>query len=177
MNAIRRQMQIVHTEDDREILFTRCFSAPCALVYQAFTQADHLAQWWGPHGFNNPVCELDLRPGGLYRIVMRSPEGTDYPLSGHYLAITENERLVMTCSSVEHPPEWHELLQRLSPVAGPTGQDLQWTISFTADEDGTRLDILSRFASIADRHARMETGMATGWAESLEKLEALLATN
>jgi hypothetical protein len=45
-----------------------------------WTDPSHLAQWWGPHGFTNPVCEMDVRPGGALRIVMRAPDGTDYPM-------------------------------------------------------------------------------------------------
>ena len=59
---------------EREITITRVFDAPRALVFQAWTDAKHLAQWWGPHGFTNPVCEIDPRPGGAIYIVMQAPD-------------------------------------------------------------------------------------------------------
>ena len=54
------------------------------------------SRWWGPHNFTNPVCELDVRVGGTWRIVMRGPDGTDYPCGGVYREIVPNERLVFT---------------------------------------------------------------------------------
>jgi uncharacterized protein YndB with AHSA1/START domain len=76
-----------------EVILTHIIDAPRALVFKAWTDPKHFAQWWGPHGFTN-VCETGLRPGGAYRIVMRSPEGVDYPMRGVYLEVKEPERLV-----------------------------------------------------------------------------------
>lgn len=184
MNSLMQKMQVQRTGSDKEILFTRFFAAPRPLVYRVFTQAEHLAKWFGPQVFTNPVCEVDLRPGGIFRITMRGPDGTDYPLSGRYIEIEENRRLVMSCSTGGHPPEWHEHLRNLSQgiadEAQPVGQDLIWIVTFEdhveAHEAGTRLSFLSRFASAADLEAHVKMGMADGWAESLEKFEALLAT-
>ena len=80
----------------REFVSTRNFSAPRELVFAAWTQPKQLAHWWGPHSMTNPVCEVDLRPGGRYRIVMRSPEEFDYPLDGEYREIVKPQRLVFT---------------------------------------------------------------------------------
>lgn len=79
-----------------ELVITRTIDAPCSLVFNAWTDPRHMAQWWGPHGFTNPVCELDVRPGGAIRIVMRAPDGTDYPMTGVFHEIKEPERLVIT---------------------------------------------------------------------------------
>lgn len=57
---------------EREITITRMFDAPRAVVFRAWTDAGQLAQWWGPKGFTNPVCEIDVRVGGAIRIHMRS---------------------------------------------------------------------------------------------------------
>jgi uncharacterized protein YndB with AHSA1/START domain len=51
--------------DEPIITMVRIFDAPRELVFRAWTDPEHLAQWWGPHGFTNPVCEVDLRPGGV----------------------------------------------------------------------------------------------------------------
>jgi uncharacterized protein YndB with AHSA1/START domain len=59
-----------------------------------WTDPHHVAQWWGPHGFTNPVCEMDVRPGGALRIVMRAPDGTDYPMTETFREIAAPERLV-----------------------------------------------------------------------------------
>ena len=81
---------------DREIVVVRVFDAPRALVFKAWTDPKRLAEWWGPKGFTNPVCEADPRPGGKWRIVMRGPDGADYPHGGQYLEVTPPERIVMT---------------------------------------------------------------------------------
>src|SRR5262249_6024906 len=80
----------------RELLLGRTFDAPRELVFKAWTDPKHLAQWWGPLGFTNPVCEADARPGGKWRIVMRGPDGGDFPHGGEYLEVTPYERIVMT---------------------------------------------------------------------------------
>jgi uncharacterized protein YndB with AHSA1/START domain len=80
----------------REVVITRVFDAPRGLVFKAWTDPKHMAQWWGPRGFTNPICELDARVGGAWRIVMRSPAGIEYPCGGVYREIVEPERLVFT---------------------------------------------------------------------------------
>src|SRR3989442_14953659 len=85
---------------DRELVFTRVLSAPRSRVFTAWTDPKHVAPWWGPHGFTNPVCELDVRPGGAIRIHMRGPDGTVYPMTGVYQEIVEPERLVFTTAAV-----------------------------------------------------------------------------
>jgi uncharacterized protein YndB with AHSA1/START domain len=57
---------------EREVTITRVFDAPRALVFKAWTDPKHLAKWWGPQGYTNPVCEFDARVGGVIRIHMKS---------------------------------------------------------------------------------------------------------
>ena len=91
--------------DDCEFCIARVIHAPRPLVFDAWTDPAHLARWWGPSGFTNPVCEMDVRPGGAHRIVMRSPEGVAYPIKGTFIEVVTPERLVMTLDLSEHPPE------------------------------------------------------------------------
>jgi uncharacterized protein YndB with AHSA1/START domain len=81
---------------ERAIVITREFDAPRELVFKAWTDPKHIAQWWRPKGFTNPVCELDVRVGGAWHIVMRAPNGTAYPCGGVYREVVEPERLVFT---------------------------------------------------------------------------------
>ena len=74
---------------EREITITRIFDAPRALVFKAWTDAAQLAQWWGPKGFTNPVCEIDARVGGAIRIHMRAPDGAIYPMGGEIREIVD----------------------------------------------------------------------------------------
>jgi uncharacterized protein YndB with AHSA1/START domain len=69
---------------EQELVLTRVFDAPRELVFKAWTDPKQVAQRWGPRGFSNPVCELDLRPGGVFRLHMRGPDGTVYPMTGVY---------------------------------------------------------------------------------------------
>jgi uncharacterized protein YndB with AHSA1/START domain len=86
---------------ERELVFTRSFKAPPSVVFKAWTDPRHVAQWWGPRGFTNPVCELDVRQGGAIRIDMRGPDGTVYPMTGAYREIVEPERLVFTSAALD----------------------------------------------------------------------------
>src|ERR1700730_7092158 len=81
---------------ERELKITRVFDAPREMVFKAWTDPKLLAQWWGPKGFTNPVCELDVRPGGAIRVHMRGPDGTVYPMTGVYQEVVEPERIVFT---------------------------------------------------------------------------------
>ncbi|MGH8338133.1 MAG: SRPBCC domain-containing protein, partial [Gammaproteobacteria bacterium] len=82
----------------QEIVITRIFDAPRALVFKAWTEPAHLARWWGPVGFTTRVCEMDSRPGGGYRFQMRSPEGIESWWYGACREIVEPERIVWSCT-------------------------------------------------------------------------------
>ena len=64
-----------------DMTIVRVFDAPRRLVWQAWTEPQRLAQWFGPKGFTNPVCEVDARPGGALRVTMQAPDGTQYPMA------------------------------------------------------------------------------------------------
>ena len=83
-------------------------------MFKAWTDPKHVAPWWGPHGFTNPVCELDARPGGAIRIHMRGPDGTVYPMTGVYQEIVEPERLVFTSAALDK--EGNPLFEVLNTV-------------------------------------------------------------
>ena len=80
----------------REISITRIFAAPRDLVWRAWTEADQLAQWFMPHGFTVPACDMDLRPGGKFTMTVRGPDGTESPTGGEFREIDPPERLVFT---------------------------------------------------------------------------------
>lgn len=81
---------------DRELVIQRIFNAPRAKVFEAWTSAEHVANWFGPKGFTAPFCEIDFRVGGSYRICMRAPDGEDHWVWGEYREIVEPERIVFT---------------------------------------------------------------------------------
>ena len=77
-----------------EIVSTRVFAAPRGLVFEAFSNPDHLKHWWGPKGFTNTFSEFDLRPGGAWRFVMHGPDGVDYQNASDFVEVVKPERIV-----------------------------------------------------------------------------------
>ncbi len=140
----------------RELTITRIFDAPRSLVFKMWTDPKHVAQWWGPKGFTNPVCELDVRPGGALRIVMRAPDGVDYPMTGVFREIVEPERLVFTNVAVDK--EGNPLLEGLT------------TVTFAEHGGKTKLTLQTRAVALVAAAARMLEGMEAGWTQSLERL-------
>ena len=78
-----------------DVVLTRTFHAPRALVWQVWTDPDHLAKWWGPHTFSNPLVEIDLRPGGALRVDMQGPDGVN-AMTGQVREVVAPERFVFT---------------------------------------------------------------------------------
>jgi uncharacterized protein YndB with AHSA1/START domain len=83
-------------DPDHELVITRLIDAPRERIFAAWTDPKQLARWWGPHGMTTPVCEMDLRPGGVFRTVMRARDGTEYPHAGVFLELVAPERIVFT---------------------------------------------------------------------------------
>jgi uncharacterized protein YndB with AHSA1/START domain len=159
---------------DRAVTLTRWYDAPREHVWAAWTDPAQLAQWWGPNDFTTPVVRTDLRTGGALRIVMRSPDGRDYPIVGEFLEIEPPTRLVFTDLADELPADWHAELDRQRPPE-TRGRPLRIVVTVTFEErdGGTLLTIANAFESDGERDAVMRLGAADGWAEMLEKLDKL----
>jgi uncharacterized protein YndB with AHSA1/START domain len=91
----------------QEIEISRVYDAPRELVWRAWTEPEHLVQWWGPHGWSTPLetVTMDVRPGGDFRLTSVSDEGVEMPMVGVYREVVEQARLVL-----DEPAEsaWHE---------------------------------------------------------------------
>jgi len=146
---------------EREITITRVFNAPRALVFKAWTDASELAQWWGPKGFTNPVCELDVRVGGAIRIHMRSPDGSVYPMKGEFCEIVPPERLVFTNIAVDAADK--PIIEGLT------------TVTFIERGGKTTMTLQTRGRAVVDYAVGYLQGMEMGWSGSIDKLEILLA--
>ncbi len=146
---------------ERELTITRILDAPRALVFKAWTEAEHLAQWWGPKGFTNPVCEIDLRPGGALRIVMRAPDGAEYPMKGIFREIVPPERLVFTNIAVD--AAGNSLLEGLT------------TVTFAEHGAKTKLTLQTRAVALVAQAERMVGGMEAGWTQSIDRLTVYVA--
>jgi len=141
---------------EREVTITRVFDAPRALVFSMWTDAKHLAQWWGPHGFDNPRCEADPRPGGKILIHMRGPDGGVHPMGGVYNEIVPHERIVFT-SYVELPD-------------GTRVVESHNTVQFEEEGGKTKVILHAKAGGFTEFAPRMLAGMEAGWATSLDKL-------
>jgi uncharacterized protein YndB with AHSA1/START domain len=161
---------------EREFVISRVLDAPRELVWKAWIDPERMAQWWGPAGFTSPVCEMDVRPGGAHRIVMRGADGVEYPVKGIYREVVAPERLVMTLDCSEHPAQWHNLVKpyRRRDEVNPAGEMLS-TVTFEDLGGRTRLTIRTLFESGAIRDALLKMGMSDGWSQSLVRLEEHLA--
>jgi len=73
---------------------TRVFDAPRELVWKAWTDPKYVMQWWGPHGFTTPVCEMDFRVGGKFLYCMKTPDGQEFWNGGEYHEIVPYEKIV-----------------------------------------------------------------------------------
>jgi len=149
--------------EEQELVLTRVFDAPRELVFKAWTDPKRVAQWWGPHGFTNPVCELDARPGGAIRIHMRGPDGTVYPMTGVYQEVVEPERLVFTSAALDE--KGHPLFEVLT------------TVTFAEQGAKTKQILRARVIKSTAQAAPYLAGMEAGWTQSLERLSAFVATN
>ncbi len=78
----------------RELFIARLLNAPRELVWEVWTNPEHIANWWGPDGFSNTINKMDLQPGGEWNLVMHGPDGTDYKNKSIYKEVTEPERIV-----------------------------------------------------------------------------------
>jgi uncharacterized protein YndB with AHSA1/START domain len=142
--------------NEREIIISRLFDASPDSVFEAWTDPEHLARWWGPEGFTNPVCEIDLRLGGTWRIVMRAPDGTEYPCGGVYLEIVASKRLVFTNIAVDN--EGTPVLDGLTSV------------TFEEEDGKTKLTLRTRAVALVPGAVEKLAGMDTGWSMSLDRL-------
>jgi uncharacterized protein YndB with AHSA1/START domain/catechol 2,3-dioxygenase-like lactoylglutathione lyase family enzyme len=145
------------TPSDVEVVATRVFDAPRWLVWEAWTDPQHLPHWMlGPDGWTMPVCELDLRPGGRWRFVWHGPDGAEMEMTGEYRTIEAPERLVSTESWGDG---WPETVNTLT----------------LHEEDGrTTITQRTEYPSIDARDAALRTGMADGMSASFDRLAGYL---
>lgn len=144
---------------DREIVLTRILNAPRDLVFDVWTDPQHIAQWWGPNGFTNTIHEMNVRPGGIWRFIMHGPDGTDYP-----------NKIV------------YEKVERPSLIAYLHGDDsddeaamFRASASFEEEEGKTKVTLRLLFPSAEARNKMVEFGAVEGGQQTLGRLEQYLS--
>jgi uncharacterized protein YndB with AHSA1/START domain len=166
-NTMLSQDYSTETQVDREIMITRIFDAPRELMFQAWTEAKHLEQWWGPKGFTTYVPELNLCPGGQWRYVMIGPDATLYPMEGIFHEIVPAERLVTS-------DKFDEGIDRLVNAHLPKG--LLSTVLFEDVGGKTELTLRILHQCTDDRLRHEAMGVVAGWNSSFDCLDEYLAT-
>jgi uncharacterized protein YndB with AHSA1/START domain len=156
MTGSDNTMQVT-TPSAREIVLTRVFDAPRALVFQMMTDPALIPHWWGPSDFTTIVEKMEVKPGGLWRYIQRGPDGYESAFRGVYREVTPPERLVYTF-------EWE----------GMPGHVLVETVVFEEVGDKTRVTDTSLFHTTEERDGMLQSGMETGARETWDRLAALL---
>ncbi len=136
-----------------ELVLTRSFDAPRDLVFKLWTDPQHVAKWWGPHGFTTTIERMDVRPGGAWRYSMRGPDGRDYPFAGEYVEIVPPERIVF-----------------LGTIHSKTGHDVWTEVRFVERDGKTQIRIHQVYGFEGDA----TRGAPIGWSQQLDRLEKYL---
>lgn len=149
-----------------DLLLEREVDVPPEAVWAAWTRPEQLVKWFTPAPWTTTHCEIDLRPGGGFHAVMRSPEGQEFPNTGCYLEVVPNERLVWTSALgagyrplAEHPPGSFPMTAAI--MLEPTAT-------------GTRYRALAIHADAAACKQHAEMGFETGWGAALDQLVAMV---
>jgi uncharacterized protein YndB with AHSA1/START domain len=139
-----------------ELVITRIFDAPRALVFKAWSASEHMVRWLGPKNLTAPHCTMEFRPGGAYRACICSPDGQEYWMRGIYREIVEPERIVFTFS-------WEE--------DGERGLENLITVTFAEQGEKTHMTFRQAFfESVEQRDSHHE-----GWSECIDRLAQYLA--
>jgi uncharacterized protein YndB with AHSA1/START domain len=145
-----------YPETEPLIVFDRIFAAPRELVWRAHTDPAMIGQWWGPRYLRNEVLELDVRPGGAWRINQHAPDGVVHPFSGVYSVVSPPERLDYTFAYADYDPV--PITLRLEDLG-----------------DGrTRMISVTDMGSMEARKGMLDAGMESGALEGYERLDTLL---
>jgi uncharacterized protein YndB with AHSA1/START domain len=143
-----------------DLIFERTFDAPRERVWRAFTDADQVPRWWGPHGTTTTVAEMDVRPGGKWRYVSSAPDRDDVAFYGEYLEVT--------------PPSGYKWtfmfdVEGVGPQGGPE------TCTLEEVNGKTKVTSIGHMGSPEIIEGALATGMVGGAIETWDRLEALLA--
>ena len=151
--AVRSSLDL--DSDPRSIIGMREFDAPRDLVFAAWTDPKHLAQWWGPNGFTTTTHSFDFRPGGMWRFVMHGPDGRDYQNRITFEEIVPPQRIVYR----------HGGGDDVEPV------QFRQTVIFEELGARTRITWRGEFRSAAERNRVVKDyGADKGLAETLARL-------
>ena len=130
-----------------ELRMTRVFDAPKRLVFEAWSKAEYVSRWFTPAPLTTPSCEVDLRIGGVFRLVMRMPDGMEFPMDAKFTEVVRDERIVF-----------------VAQIHG--GIDVHTTVTFTERDGKTTLNVHQVYSHASDA----TRGAKAGWTATLDQL-------
>lgn len=142
-----------------DLVLERVVDVRPELVWKAWTQPEHLKEWFTPKPWETVECEIDLKPGGVFSTTMRSPEGEVTPADpGCYLEVVENRKLVFT--------------DALGPGFRPKGEAFMTAVILLEPEGtGTRYTAIAMHSDPEGKVKHEEMGFLNGWGTALDQLE------
>ncbi len=135
-----------------DFVVSRTFDAPRRLVFQAWTTAEHLARWFTPRPLVTSKCEVDFRPGGVFNLTMRMPDGLEHPMEARFGEIVAPERITFSAK-----------------IHG--GVDIETTVTFVEVGDKTTLNVRQSYSRATDA----TRGAPQGWKATLDQLGEVVA--
>ncbi|NUP05368.1 MAG: activator of HSP90 ATPase [Polyangiaceae bacterium] len=144
---------------DPVITMTHVLDASRDVVWRAFTTPEHVTRWYGGKGFTNPICQMDVRPGGHWHHVMRTPDGKEHRLHFVFVEVVEPERL-----------SW-EAVEGIPGEPRPSN-----TLTLADHGRQTVVHFVARFSSASERAIAMQWGFDTILREGVDRMIAVLAT-
>jgi uncharacterized protein YndB with AHSA1/START domain len=148
-------------KDQESIVMTRVFDAPRSRVFEAWTRAEHLGNWYAPRGFTISDCAADPRPGGVFRMRWRAPWGGTYSVRGEYREVRSPERVVIACT--------------LEDEQGASCLEELIEVNLEQSGSRTRLLLNSSARGKGVQAPRMLAGLQKGWTQTVDRLGVLLA--
>ena len=142
--------------NERTVNLTRVFDAPRSRVFDCWTQAEHLQHWFGPKGYTIHSAHTDARPGGVFRLCMRTPDGTDHWVRGQFGEVDAPNHLIITCTAddAKGVAALHEVID----------------VTFTESQGRTTVVLKAVASGASDEAAAMLKGMDKGWAQTVDRL-------
>lgn len=145
------------TDPTLDLVLERTIDVPPELVWKVWTEPEHLKKWFTPRPWQTVECEIDLRPGGSFKTVMRSPEGEEFPGHGCFLEVVENQKLVWT--------------DALAGGYRPNGSPFMTAFLFLEPSGtGTKYTAVAIHSDAETRKKHEEMGFHNGWGTALDQL-------
>lgn len=141
---------------NRTLTIKKVFNAPVNLVWDAWTESDHIIQWWAPPGMKINVVEHDFKVGGKWKFSMPMPNGSEFVSEGNYLEIIEHKKIVTSADFK------------------PMTENVELHISFEADGDNTNFEFCVIHETEEYCKAQEKMGFYNGWGSTLNRMEALI---